>query len=76
MAILPVIEPLAGPVNGSNRVFETTTDYVPDSVRVFRNGLVGVEELTDGWVELRPRKIRMKEAPKVGDVLQAYYLRA
>lgn len=72
MALLR-IELLTGTVDGINTVFFTSADYLTGSVRVFRNGLVGLQPLTDGWSEAGGKKIVMDEPPKTGDVLQAYY---
>jgi hypothetical protein len=70
----PIIERLSGVINGYNVVFETSRPYVPGSLKVFHNGLLGLEELVDGWVELGNGRIRLKEIPREGDILQAYYL--
>jgi len=72
----PVIEKLQGAVNNTNTTFYTSRPYLAGSVRVFRGGLVGQDALTDGWAELGGKKIRLNEAPKDGDILQAYYLTA
>jgi hypothetical protein len=72
----PVIEKLEGAVNGFNVTFFTSRAYISGSVRVFRGGIVGQDALTDGWNELGGKKIRLNEAPKEGDILQAYYLTA
>lgn len=70
----PRIEPAIGPVNGSNKVFSTSADYWPNSPRVFRNGVLLQADLTDGWVELGAKKVRLKEAPVTGDVVSIYYI--
>jgi hypothetical protein len=75
MSLLPVIEKPQGAVNGVNRTFFTSGAYVPGSVQVFKNGLMGEKSLVDGWTELGSKKIRLLEAPKDGDVIQVYYLR-
>jgi hypothetical protein len=75
---LPKIERLSGPINGANLIFETSAEYVPGSVRVFINGLLGLQPLVDGWTELGGKRIRLNEAPANSpgdpDVIQAYYL--
>ena len=73
--MIPVIEFLKGPVNGSNRLFETSCPYLGGSVRLFLNGQLNTKDLKDGWVELGESKIRLETAPRVGDVIQAYYLK-
>jgi hypothetical protein len=72
----PVIEKLQGAVNDINVTFETSRPYITGSVKVFRNGLVGLEPLTDGWSELGGTRVRLDEVPKTGDILQVYYLTA
>jgi hypothetical protein len=70
----PVIERLTGTTNGANRTFETSTDYKPGTVRVFRNGMLNEKSLVDGWVELGGKRIRVHEPPKTTDIMQAYYI--
>lgn len=72
--VRPIIEPLLGVVNGTNKLFETTAPYVPNSVVVFLNGQAKVREHDDGWEELGHKRIRLKEAPHVDDDVMAYYL--
>lgn len=73
-----VLGPLLGPVNGSNRIFETPSSYRPGSVRVFVNGQLKTQLREDGWEELGGRKIRLRIAPQAGpgsaDVLSVFYL--
>jgi hypothetical protein len=71
-----VIEKADGDVDGVNRVFRVNSPYVPGSVRVFRNGQLETVTLQDGWVEIGSQKVRLHEAPKPGDVISCYYLRA
>ena len=75
MPLLPVIEKPVGAINGVNTTFFTSASYVPGSVQVFKNGLMGQRSLVDGWKELGGKKIRLLEAPKDSDVIQVYYLR-
>ena len=70
----PVIETLRGIPNGINTIFRTSVPYRPNTVRVFRNGLLGTGVLTDGWVELGQDRIQLKEPPPSGDILQVYYI--
>lgn len=74
---LPIIERLSGAVDGVNTIFETSVSYVPGSLRVFSNGLLGMRTLDDGWTELGGRRVRLNIAPLAvngEDVLQAYFL--
>jgi len=70
----PIFRRLEGTTNGFNRLFETPTDYLSGSVRVFRNGALLEASLVDGWTESGGRKILLKEAPKDTDIMQAYYI--
>ncbi len=70
----PVIEKLSGVANGFNTIFETSRGYVPGSVRVSVNGIVGEGSLTDGWKELGNKRISMNEPPRPTDIMQAYYI--
>jgi hypothetical protein len=74
VAKCPKIEPAGGVVNGVNRIFSSTAQYIPGSLRVFLNGLLIRQDLTDGWIELGNKKLRLHEAPKTGDIVQLYYL--
>jgi hypothetical protein len=71
---IPRIEVPSGVIDGSNRVFYTTAPYRPGTVRVFLNGQLKQGLLDDGWFELGTNKVRLKEAPRVEDVLQFYYI--
>jgi len=70
----PIIEKLSGVTNGFNMVFKTSRSYIPGSVRVFVNGIVGEGSLSDGWKELGNKRILMNEPPRPTDVMQAYYI--
>ena len=71
----PIIRPAIGVVNGVNVGFRTPSPYVPGSVVVFLNGFSRVQSADDGWTEEGYDKFKMKEAPRTGDVVEAYYLR-
>lgn len=70
----PRIESPTGAVNGVNKIYYVSADYVPGTVRVFINGQVKAPELEDGHTELGGRKINIKEAPRIGDVVRIYYI--
>jgi hypothetical protein len=72
---LPVIELLDGVIDGNNKLFLTSANYITGSVRVFRNGALLEASLVDGWTELGGKRVLLKEAPKDTDIMQAYYLR-
>jgi len=69
-----IIEPAVGTPNGTRTIFETRTAYLPGSVKVFLNGFVMRADYADGWTELGGRKIQLKEAPQIRDVVQIFYL--
>ena len=71
----PIIRPAIGVVNGTNVDFRTPSPYVPGSVVVFLNGVSRVQSADDGWTEEGYDRFKMKEAPRMGDVVEAYYLR-
>jgi len=64
-----------GVIDGNNKLFLTSADYIVGSVRVFRNGALLERSLVDGWTELGSKKILLKEAPRDTDIMQAYYIR-
>lgn len=68
------IEVGQGAVNGSNTLFEVAADYRPGTVIGWINGQLKVSENDDGLTELGGRRIRLKEAPLVGDVIQFFYI--
>lgn len=72
--MIPVFQGLDGICNGINTYFETQSQYLAGSVRVFRNGALLEGSLSDGWTELGNKKILMKEPPKATDIMQAYYI--
>lgn len=67
------IEVLGGGVNGVNNVFQTSSPYVPGSVRIFLNGQLKRADFADGWIELGYDKVQLALPPLVGDVVQAYF---
>ena len=73
---IPRYEPLIGQVDGVNLLFRTTVPYVANSTAVFVNGKLYRREWDDGWTETDPNSglIGLKEAPFVGDDVQAFYI--
>ena len=68
------IEVMIGAINGSNKVFETPTKYVSGTIKLTWNGqVVDPSDDKKGWSELSDIEIQTTEAPRVGDVLQAFY---
>ena len=70
----PIFRKLEGIPDGNLKLFQTPTDYVAGSVKIFLNGILLEKDLSDGWSELGNRKILMKVAPVPTDTLQAYYI--
>lgn len=66
---------LVGTPDGAMVDFVTPTEFLPGTVRIFWNGqATEADDTRKGWTEISPNKIRFSQPPKVGDVLQAYYL--
>ena len=60
--------------NGANTVFETPTKFVAGSLRLIWNGQVyEPDDAKWGWVETSDSLITLVTAPRLGDVLQAFY---
>lgn len=73
MAPPPVIEVAIGPVNGVNKQFTVSAQYLPGTLQVWLNGQLKRRDFVDGWVELGSNKFEMKEPPEVGDVVQVWF---
>lgn len=65
----PRMEPLAGVIDGSNRLFTSSVPYTPNTTTVFVRGLARVKSDDDGWAEQSPTlgEILLNEAPLLGD---------
>lgn len=65
---------LAGLVNGSNRSFTAPNKFEAGTLRVVWNGQVYESgDTRKGWTETTDQVIETTVAPRVGDVLQAFY---
>lgn len=62
-----------GPIDGVNTVFLLQYPFVPGTVVVFLNGIAEVREFDDGFTEIGPDTIQLKEPPLEGDVVQVFY---
>lgn len=71
----PRIDTAIGVVDGVNDLFSTPVPYVVKSLSVFLNGQLKRRDLDDGWVEISAvhGTFRLKEVPRVGEVVQAFY---
>jgi hypothetical protein len=67
------IEVAQGPVNGVNCDFYTSAPYIQGSTEVFLNGQAKRKDWEDGWMEMGARRVRLKQAPQTGDVVEVYY---
>ena len=68
-----VIQTAMGAVDGLNQDFRVTVMYAPNSTGVFINGQAKCRTWDDGWDELGNNKVRLKQAPQLGDVVQIYF---
>ena len=69
-----VVRELNGTIDGANKIFFAPTTFVAGTFRLVMNGQV-YESNDDrkGWVELSDQSVELIEAPRIGDVLQAFY---
>ena len=49
--------------------FTTPSNYVPGTVSVYLNGQRKLASLDDGFIEIAPATVRMKEPPLTGDTI-------
>ena len=72
---LPHYEKLAGVIDGVNVNFTTSRPYSPGSLSVYLNGQL---QQQDCWTETDPSTgavtVSFQYAPRVGEVVQAFYL--
>ncbi len=70
-----VIQALTPVPNGVNKVFTSTNKYVPGSFRLVWNGQVyEANDTRHGWAEnIDEQSVTLTKAPRVSDVLQAFY---
>jgi hypothetical protein len=64
---------LTGDIDGANQRFLITFSANPDTVAVYRNGLLIDPSRDNGYTFLPPNDVRMKIAPLVGDTLEVEY---
>jgi len=64
---------LLGVIDGSNQRFLITFDANPDTIAVYRNGLLVDPSLDNGYSVVPPRDIRMTIAPFVDDTIEVEY---
>ena len=75
--LLAVKEPAAGDVDGTNKTFTTTYDFIPDTLIVYLNGVQ--QASPDDYVELTTQSFQFIEAPLGGadpDRVRVVYQRA
>jgi hypothetical protein len=65
---------LSGLVNGVNKQYSTPDRFVAGTLRVVWNGQVYEPDDTKwGWSETSDQSIELINAPRTGDVMQAFY---
>lgn len=63
--------------NDVTTVFNTPSKFVAGTVRVVQNGQVyEPDDTRKGWAEITDQTVQMVEAPRAGDILQAFYMDA
>lgn len=72
----PRFEVASGLIDGINTIFSASLPYTAGSTAVFLNGQLKKAANDDGWIETVPASgiFQMKVAPKVGDVVEVFYL--
>jgi hypothetical protein len=72
----PLYEVPSGQIDGHNKTFFVLHPYHPGSTAVFINGQLKRADFDDGWREISSAagEIALKEAPRVGEVVQVFYL--
>ena len=73
---LPRWEVGIGTIDGANAVFTVSSAYLPGTIATFLNGQLKRSDFLDGWTESDPDggEVTLSEPPKVGDVVQFFYL--
>jgi hypothetical protein len=73
---VPRFEVAVGTIDGSNLTFAVSVAYQAGSLAVFLNGQLKDRSFMDGWTESSPHlgQFTMAEAPRVGDIVQAFFL--
>lgn len=71
---IPRIEDAFGPINGSNKRFETLSSYRPGSLRVWINGVLLYRDFEDGFTEGGGKTFHMKEAPLSESTVRVFYI--
>lgn len=70
----PVIELLQEEPNGISTVFHTSAPYLMATLVIFHNGFAIVSTADNGYNLLGGNSVQFKIAPRVKDVVQAYYV--
>lgn len=66
-------EELAGGINGANKIFNTSKDFISSTTEILWNGLVVTRGIGGDYVESGNNTIVFEEAPLPGDVLRINY---
>lgn len=68
-----LLEPAIGPIDGSNRNFETANNYKPGTLKLWWDGVLLKSDWDDGFVETGVKSFRTNQAPPTGTKLAVYY---
>lgn len=68
-----ITERLTPEPDGVTTTFYTTQPFLPNSVSVWVNGMRRIKAWDDGFFEVPPNQVELKEAPLEGDSVQAEY---
>ena len=76
MSVAGKFEVASGTIDGVNTVFTVSSAYQPNSVAAFLNGQLKRKDFADGWSETNPAtgEVTLAEAPRVGDVVQVFFI--
>ena len=67
---------IVGTKNGSNKVFNVTSDFVPGTTRVFVNGLRYTPGAIYDYLETANNQITFTNAPDAGDIIIVEYIKS
>lgn len=67
------IEIPIGDIDGINDLFETTLDYIADSLQVWYDGVLIKKDFDDGFIELGNKQFRLKQIPPENTKLSVWY---
>ena len=69
----PILAEAIGTIDGVNDEFQTPSPYFAGTLFAYLNGQLLAQDDDDGPIELGTNQVRMRIAPRDGDVLHFYY---